>query len=107
MFTNFRAVVSSPDLWIVEDHLVLIDFRNEAVEVVAELFQRRIKRHLVHGSGQLSATGTRRRHHPNELVEKERDQLENKTDTHTQPKNRYQVNLVSVYTQTSDCTRDE
>ena len=58
MFTNFRAVVSSPDLWIVEDHLILIDFRNEAVEVVAELFQRRIKRHLVNGSGQLSATGT-------------------------------------------------
>ena len=98
MFTNFRAVVSSPDLWIVEDHLILIDFRNEAVEVVAELFQRRIKRHLVHGSGQLSATGTRRRHHPNELVEKERDQLEQDRQTHTQLKNRYQVNLVSVYT---------
>ena len=67
MFTNFRAVVSRADLWIVENHLILIDFRNEAVEVVAELFQRRVKRHLVHGSGQLSATGTRRRHHPNEL----------------------------------------
>jgi len=83
MLTNFRAVVGRPDLWIVEDHLILIDFRNEAVEVVAELFQRGVKRHLVHGSGQLSASGARRRHHPNELVERDRPVRRPKTQLKT------------------------
>lgn len=37
MFANFRSVISRPNFRVVEDHLILVDFGNEAVEVVAEL----------------------------------------------------------------------
>ena len=39
MFANFCSVVSGTNLRVVEDHFILIDFGNEAVEVVAKLFQ--------------------------------------------------------------------
>lgn len=59
VFTDFRAVVSRPNLWVVKHHFAVVNFRYDAVEEVAEFFQTAVERDLVHSSGQLGAPSAR------------------------------------------------
>lgn len=50
-----------------EHQLGLVHVRHQPVEVVAELLERRVERHLVGRARQLRAARRRRRHHPHVL----------------------------------------
>ena len=62
-----RVVLALLELRVGEDDVGLVEGRDRAVEVVAELLQGRVVRHLVGGARQLSAPRATRWHHPHVL----------------------------------------